>query len=89
MFLNESEENVKEAETSEEAFMNESNSRIKKMNSFFSSDNVLYKLPELYVRLRKLQNNALITKQITKLVSLTTKLQRVELKIVELSDVYI
>ena len=71
MFLNESEENVKEAEKSEEEFMNESisNIRIKKINSFFSSDNVLFKLPELHVSLRKLQNNALIAKQITKLVS--------------------
>ena len=72
MFLNENEENLKEAEKSEEEFMNESvsNNSIKMMNAFFTSNKVLLELPELNVRLRRLQNNVLLTKQVTKLVSL-------------------
>ena len=68
MFLNESEENLQKAEKEEQEFIKDptSNSKIKKMTSFF-----LLKLPksELQVQLRKLQNNVLITKQISKLVS--------------------
>ena len=73
MFLNESEENLQKAEKEEEDFIKDptSNSKIKKMTSFFSDENFLLKLPksELQVQLRKLQNNVLIAKQISKLVS--------------------
>ena len=73
MFLNESEETLHEAEQNEEEFIKDptSNSRIKKMASFFSGDNIVFKLPksELQIELRSLQNNVLMAKQISKLVS--------------------
>ena len=72
MFLNESEENLQKAEKEEE-FIKEttSNIKVKKMNSLFSGDNPLLQLPklELQTQLRKLQNNVLIAKQVSKLVS--------------------
>ena len=72
MFLNESEENLQKAEKEEE-FIKEttSNIKVKKMNSLFSGDNPLLQLPklELQIELRKLQNNVLIAKQVSKLVS--------------------
>ena len=73
MFLNESEENLQKAEKEEQEFIKDPtpNSKIKKMTSFFSGENFLLKLPksELQIQLRKLQNNVLIAKQISKLVS--------------------
>ena len=74
MFLNESEDNLQKAEKEEKEFIKDltSNNKIKKMTSFFSGDDLLLKLPksELHVQLRKLQNNVLMAKQISKLVSL-------------------
>ena len=73
MFLNESEENLQKAEKEEEEFIKDptSNIKIKKMSSLFSGNNPLLQLPklELQTQLRKLQNNVLIAKQISKLVS--------------------
>ena len=74
MFLNESEENLQKAEREEQKFIKDptTNEKIKKMSSFFAGDNFLLKLPksELQIQLRKLQNNVLIAKQVSKLVSL-------------------
>ena len=73
MFLNESEENLQKAEKEEQEFIKDPTTsiKIKKMSSFFSGDNFLSKLPksELQVQLRKLQNNVLLAKQVSKLVS--------------------
>ena len=73
MFLNENEESIKEAEKNEQQFINDptSNSRIKKMTSYFSGDSVSLNLPKLYlhVQLRTLQNTELVAKQMNKLVS--------------------
>ena len=72
MLLNETEENLQKAEKEEE-FIKEttSNIKVKKMNSLFSGENSLLQLPklELQIELRKLQNNVLIAKQVSKLVS--------------------
>ena len=82
MFLNESEENLQKAEKEEQEFIKDptSNMKIKKMSSFFSGDNFLLKLPKsaLQVELRKLQNNVLIAKQVSKIVSLIFKLIQLE-----------
>ena len=73
MFLNESEENLQKAEKEEEEFIKDptSNIKIKKMSSLFSGNSPLLQLPklELQTQLRKLQNNVLIAKQVSKLVS--------------------
>ena len=72
--MNESEEIAREAEKSEEEFINALtlNKRIKKMDFISSNDNVLKQFPELQVQLRQLQQNALMARQVKKLVSLKT-----------------
>ena len=79
MFLNESEENLQKAEKEEEEYIKDptSNIKIKKISSFFAGNNFLLKLPktELQIQLRKLQNNVLIAKQVSKLVSFYISVQ--------------